>query len=62
MSGENLIGRQQLAQSAVAPGVNVEVTGVREDGKTVARVVPSRPVQLQQTGGTPGGTTPQMAG
>lgn len=62
MSGENLVGRQQLAQSAVAPGVNVVVTGVRpEDGKTIARVEPVRP-QLQQTGGTPGGTTPQMAG
>lgn len=62
MSGDSLLSRQQVAQSAVAPGVNVTVTGVREDGKTVARVEPVRP-QAQQNQGTPGAApTPQMAG
>lgn len=63
MSGENLVDRQQVAQSVVAPGVNVTVTGVRpEDGKTIARVGPVRP-QLQQNQGTPGAApTPQMGG
>lgn len=48
----NMLSRQQVAESAVAKGVNVVVTGVRDDGKTIARVEPVRP-QLQQTGGQP---------
>lgn len=62
MSGENLVDRQQVAQSVVGQGVNIKVTGVREDGKTIARVEPVRP-QLQQNQGTPGAApTPQMGG
>ncbi len=52
MSEDSLVLRQQVAQNAVAKGVNVIVTGVRDDGKTIARVEPVRP-QVQQTGGQP---------
>ncbi len=48
MSGEQLVSRQAIAQSAVVPGVNVVVTGVAANGKTIARV-------QQQEAQRPGG-------